>query len=100
MKKYFNLKSLSLIFILSLICGISLCLTSPNRSFATRNYSDVEDNFYVVDGASVKLDSAGIRFATVIRKEYYADVISIYPNASFHTELYSALSDAMLQDVT
>ncbi|MBQ8320018.1 MAG: hypothetical protein IJX81_03970 [Clostridia bacterium] len=79
---------------LSLSIGVPTLLTKAENPDLTAT----EGKFYVVDGASVKIDAIGIRFTTVVEKGYYEAVRAAYPNAEFHTEFYDALTDGLLQD--
>ncbi len=89
-----------------LLCSAALALTfgvglpTVLAKAETTDFTATEGKFYVVDGASVKIDSIGIRFTTVVEKGYYEDLRAAYPNAEFHTEFYDALTDNLLQDAT
>ena len=102
MKSMMKKKTLVLCSTLAAIACSAAFVTPVIFSYAeTTTLSETKGNFYVVDGASVKKDSsAGIRFTTVVGKAYYENVMEADPTAEFHTEIYSALTDALLQDVT
>ena len=88
-----------------LLCTAALALTfgagfipTLSASAQTTDFTATEGKFYVVDGASIKIDSIGIRYTTVIEKNYYEALKQSYPNAEFHTEFYDALTDSLMID--